>query len=316
MYYENIYDVMANTGERINTLIIPNNSRLKKHAWEILNKAGLNLDDAIEVESDIMKLKDLTLILKRGEDIPQLVMGYADKGEVVLGVTADDLYDEFKLRVPKNSLKIENTYDWFDKKARYFRPALCLINKSGKMEDIPLEAKIALNSKYVLTSYNYIRKSDLTQGINFTEKIYNGGTELTIAKSINDCCIDIVYAGDTIDEKGLKEIDIIRFSDLDVISPLKKDQSLFGKVMDKEYGQVKARKLNPTDSYTSKLLADPEELAKKLNQESYELIQAFFSRGNLVEETADIMYAISMLLTSSGITLDEIAKEMAKRQNT
>ena len=89
------------------------------------------MDDAKQAGRNKLKLGGLTLVLKRGEDIPQLVADYAAiRSEVVLGVTGDDLFDEFKFRVPKNTLRVDNTYDWFDENARYFRPTLCFINMS------------------------------------------------------------------------------------------------------------------------------------------------------------------------------------------
>jgi len=315
MYRENIYDVMNATGEKISTLVIPKNTGLRGYAWKVLKEAGLKLDDAKQVGKNKLKLGDLTLVLKRGEDIPQLVMDYLTRNsEVVLGVTGDDLYDEFRFRVSQNPLKIENTYDWFDENARYFRPTLCFINRTGNAEDVPLEARIAVNAKYEFTSSEYLRNSPLTKGRVFIKTSYSGDVEITVAEGTNDCCIDTVYSGKTLDENGLKVIQKIRFSDLVVISPLKRDESLFGKVMSKEYEQVKTKKEFPTDSYTSKLLADPEKVTRKANEELYELIQAFYGRGDFVGESADVMYAINLMLVSAGYSLNDIAKEMAKRQ--
>jgi len=226
MYRENIYDVMNATGEKISTLVIPKNTGLKGYAWQVLKEAGLKLDDAKQAGRNKLKLGGLTLVLKRGEDIPQLVADYAAiRSEVVLGVTGDDLFDEFKFRVPKNTLQVENTYDWFDENARYFRPTLCFINMTGNVEDVPLESRIAINGKYELTSRAYLRGSPLTQGKKFAETTYSGDIELTVAEGTNDCCIDTVYTRKTLDENGLKVIQKIRFSDLVVISPLKKKKA-------------------------------------------------------------------------------------------
>jgi len=221
MYRENIYDVIESTREIITTLIVPKNSGLKGYAWKVLKEAGLNLDDAEEVAENKLRVGDLNIILKRGEDIPQLVMDYATSlNQVVLGLTGDDLYDEFRFRVPQNPLRIENTYDWFDEDARYLRPTLCYINRTGSIDDVPLEARVALNSKYNYTGRDFLRKSPLTRERKFDVTIYNGDVEMTVAEGTNDCCIDTVYSGKTIDKNGLLVIDIIRFSDLVVISPL------------------------------------------------------------------------------------------------
>lgn len=233
MYRENVYEIIGSIGENVTTLVVPKNSGLKGYAWKVLKEAGLKLEDAEQMRDNKLKLGDLTLILKRGEDIPQLVMDYATtKGEVVLGLTGNDLFDEFRLRVPQNPLIVENTYDWFDdgsfngdgRGAKFYRPALCFINKTGRIDDVPLEARIALNAKYEFTSRNYITKSPKLKGRNFQEKIYYGDVELTVAEGLNDCCTDTVYSGETIDTYGLKIIEIIRFSDLVLISPLGKQK--------------------------------------------------------------------------------------------
>jgi len=314
MHQKNIYEVIEETGEKISTLVIPKNSGLKEYAWKVLKQACLDLDGAVEVEKNSLKVGGLTLIQRRGEDIPQVVVDYAiRRGEIVLGITGDDLFDEFCFRVPQNPLKIENTYDWFDEDAKYFRPALCFINRTGDIEDVPLESRIAMNSKYTSTSRDYLRNSSLTQDRSFEETVYNGNVEITVTEETNDCCIDMIYSGDTLKENGLKEMDIIRFSDLVVISALKRDESLFGKVMSKEW-TVMSRKKNPTDSYTSRLLGDPEKVARKGNEEMYELIQAFNGNGDFLEEYADVIYSLNLMLVSAGYSLDDIAKVMAKRQ--
>jgi len=221
MYQENIYEVIENTGENVSTLVIPKNTGLKGYAWKVLKQAGLDLNEAVEVVEDTLRVGDLTLIQKRGEDIPQLVVDYATRrGEAVLGITGDDLYDEFRLRFPDNPLRIENTYDWFDPNARYLRPAMCFINRSGSIGDVPLEARIGVNAKYVYTSRDYLTKSPLMQGRDFDVVIYNGGVEMTVADRTTDCAIDTVYSGKTLGKNGLSVVDIVRFSDLVVVSPL------------------------------------------------------------------------------------------------
>lgn len=325
MYRENIRDIIEQTGEKINTLVIPKNSGLKGYAWKALKEAGLDLDTAEQIAKNKLRLGDLTLVLKRGEDIPQLVVDYATKGKIVLGVTGDDLFDEFRLRRPNNPLKLENTYDWFDdrleengeRKAKFYRPALCFINQTGNLEDVPLVARIALNNKYAETSRLYLRKSPATRDRTFVGTLYSGDVEITVAEGINDCCIDTVYSGKTLTDNGLQIIGLpIRFSDLAVISALKSQESLLGKAMAREYTQVLGRVLTPTDSYTSKVLADPEKLVRKGVEEMLELALSVVGvgKGKPIGEAADAMYAFNMLIAKAGLTLDDIAREMIKRQ--
>ena len=147
MYHENIYRIIEATGKQINTIIIPKNTGLKGYAWKVLKKAGLNLEEAQKVSRTELRLGDLRLWLRRGEDIPQIVQDEKERGNAVLGVTGDDLYDEYRLRDPENTLKVENTYDWFDNDpktgAKYFRPALFMIGKSPETEKVPLEVRVS-----------------------------------------------------------------------------------------------------------------------------------------------------------------------------
>ena len=314
MYSENIYGIIEKTGEKVSTLVIPKNTGLKGYAWKVLGESGLNLDKAIEADKNKLTIDGLTLLLRRGEDIPQIVEDEFKKGNVVLGFTGDDLLDEYKLRNPANTLRIENTYDWFDESARFFRPTLCLIGKSEAIGDLPLEARIAINGKYEFTSRNYLRTEPLVRDKNFIPTIYSGDLESTVADGINDCCIDTVYSGASIGRNGLKIIQKIRFSDLAVISALKQDESLLGRAIMQEFAQMMQRLKNPNGSYTSNLLQDPEKITRKANEEMYELIQAFYGRGNPIGEAADVLYALTLMMASKRIIPDEIAREMLGRQ--
>ena len=243
MYRENIYDVINAVGEPISALVIPKNTGLKGYAWKVLKEAGLDLKKAQQLDKSTLKLGNLILWLRRGEDIPQIVADEFRNGRVVLGLTGYDLLDEYRLRNPDNTLKVENTYVWYVEEARFRRPALSLINITGQIKDVPLEAFVALNTKYEYNGRLYLSKSPLLISRKYQLKIYFGDLEDRVAKNAADCCIDTVYSGSTIDENGLKVIELIRFSDLVVISPLRKDSQglleklaveiIMGKVIDR-----------------------------------------------------------------------------------
>ena len=315
MYCENIYNIIKATGEKIYTLVVPKNNGLKGYAWKVMKEAGLNLAKAQESGKNRLKIGDLTILLRRGEDIPQIVVDEFERGNIILGLTGDDLYDEYRFRNPQNTLRIENTYDWFDESARFLRPTLCLINKTGKEEDIPLEARVAINGKYEYTGRNYLQTSPLFKGKTPSVKVYSGDVESKVKEKSSDCCIDTVYSGRTvIKQYRLKIVQKIRFSDLVVISPLKTEESPIGRAINREYQQILNRKKNPTESQTSRMLQEPEKISRKLNEETYELVQAFYGRGKFIPESADVAYSLMLMLVSKGVTLEELAVEMAKRQ--
>ena len=246
MYRENIYDVINATGERVSALLVPINRRLKAYTWKVLGEAGLKMDEAKQIAEDTLEVGGLKLVLRRGENIPQAIVEFARKGEVVLGITGDELYDEKRLQRPNSILRVENTYDWFDEAAKFYRPALCLFNRTGNAGDIPRlknwnsssilnSPKLptaALNEKYLETSKNYLQKSPLTGDIKMWRSMIEGGSNMESYVKRDgkrrgaDCGIDIVYTGKTLKELGLKIVDIVRFSDLVVVSPLRNGPTL------------------------------------------------------------------------------------------
>ena len=71
------------------------------------------------------------------------------------------------------------------------------------------------------------------------------------------------------------------------------------------------------DSYSNFLLkSGPKKIAQKIGEESNELIVDYLkgSKRRIVEETADLIYHIILLLYSKNITINEIQKELKKRR--
>ena len=218
MYRERIVSFYPFGGD--NVLVIPKNTGLKGYAWKVLEEAGLNTRKWDTSVDTIVQDNWLKILLRRGEDIPQVVLDENAMGRTVIGLTGDDLFDEYRMRKSEHGLRALNTYDWFDTEARFLRPALCLINKSGDMNDVPLDAKVALNGKYELTGRNYLANDQKMEGRAFTVTTLHGDLEDTVARGPYDCCIDAVYSGRSIDKRNLKVADIIRFSDLVLITPV------------------------------------------------------------------------------------------------
>ena len=70
-------------------------------------------------------------------------------------------------------------------------------------------------------------------------------------------------------------------------------------------------------SYTNKLLElGPNKIAQKFGEESAELIIDYLkgSKKRTIEEAADVIYHLIVLLKSKKITLNEINKELEKRK--
>ena len=69
-------------------------------------------------------------------------------------------------------------------------------------------------------------------------------------------------------------------------------------------------------SYTSFLIKNPELLAKKIGEESSELIIDFIknNKEGTIKESADLIYHILVIWVSLGIDPEEIWKELSSRK--
>lgn len=83
------------------------------------------------------------------------------------------------------------------------------------------------------------------------------------------------------------------------------------------YEIVKDRKENPVDgSYTNRLLKDGyERIAQKVGEEAVEVIIAAGKQGRqrVIEESADLLYHLLVLLVNQEIGLKEVEAELEKR---
>ena len=81
---------------------------------------------------------------------------------------------------------------------------------------------------------------------------------------------------------------------------------------------LQQRKLDPpAGSYTARLLAAGEdEIIKKVGEEVVEVILAAKGQGNarLVEETADLLYHVLVLLVARDVQWQSVLEELARRR--
>ena len=73
---------------------------------------------------------------------------------------------------------------------------------------------------------------------------------------------------------------------------------------------------DPKDSYTARLLAEgPQRIAQKLGEEGVELALAAVARDKegCVEETADLLYHLTVLMQARGFGWDEVARVLQAR---
>lgn len=89
-------------------------------------------------------------------------------------------------------------------------------------------------------------------------------------------------------------------------------------VIDELEGILRERRGRPTaESYTARLLAAGEdEIVKKIGEEAVEVILAVKGQGNVrvVEETADLIYHLLVLLVSRDLSWEDIRHELGCRR--
>jgi len=91
----------------------------------------------------------------------------------------------------------------------------------------------------------------------------------------------------------------------------------FGEVVERLAAVIESRRsADPATSWSAKLLADPRLAAKKLAEEAVEtaLAAAVEDRGALVAESADLIYHWLALLAAAGVSVDEVAAELERRE--
>lgn len=88
-------------------------------------------------------------------------------------------------------------------------------------------------------------------------------------------------------------------------------------MLQKLFNIIADRNANPVEgSYTNNLLdAGYERTAQKVGEEAVELIIAAGKQGNqrTIEETADLIYHVFVLLVQQGISLSDVERELESR---
>ena len=76
------------------------------------------------------------------------------------------------------------------------------------------------------------------------------------------------------------------------------------------------KKISEKQSYTSHLIKNPELLAKKIGEESSELIIDFIKKNKqgAIKESADLIYHVLVIWVSLGINPEEIWSELSSRK--
>jgi phosphoribosyl-ATP pyrophosphohydrolase len=94
--------------------------------------------------------------------------------------------------------------------------------------------------------------------------------------------------------------------------------SRIGRVIDELFAVIESRRdADPETSYTARLLGGPEDkLLKKIGEEATEVVMAAKDHdpSQVRYEAADLLYHLFVVLAREGVTLDEVADELAGRR--
>jgi ATP phosphoribosyltransferase len=159
--------------------------------------------------------------LVRGEDVPAIANALALLGRRVVGLTGDDLLNEWLAAGNKLAPQVTRaTRPWTDPAALFGSPALCLMGAPNR----PLSSgkRVAICNKYRNLAECYLRSVEVRAGA--IERVYiSGALENVQLLGLADFIIDIVVTGATAREAGLVVHDILVRSALAVLTTVPLD---------------------------------------------------------------------------------------------
>ena len=79
---------------------------------------------------------------------------------------------------------------------------------------------------------------------------------------------------------------------------------------------LKKKKFNKEISYTSNLLSNKNLLARKIGEESLEIILEYLNnnKDNIIKESADLLYHLSVLWISANVKPSDVWNELENRR--
>jgi phosphoribosyl-ATP pyrophosphohydrolase len=95
--------------------------------------------------------------------------------------------------------------------------------------------------------------------------------------------------------------------------------SRFAEIVERLAAVIESRRgADPAQSWSAKLLADPDLAAKKLGEEAIETALAAVKgdKNALAAESADLIFHWLALLAASGVSLDDVAAVLEAREGT
>ena len=189
-------------------IVVPNNKSLANYVDITLQYLGNPSKDRV--------------VVSRGEDVPFIIEELSQNGKRIIGLTGRDLFKEYELSKDNTNIVVLKTINWDDQNAMFGKPVLCLLGPKGKkLEDLPKNLRVSINSKYKNLAKKYLNILE-DKGYRFAKIYLSGSTESAYCNGISDLVIDIVYTGSSMKNANLEVYDKIFESDF-VILGVKND---------------------------------------------------------------------------------------------
>lgn len=266
-------------------------------------------EKAFNQANEYLKEFNCEKLFFRGEDIPALVEEFNKQGVKTIGLTGNDLFQEY-LSKNQSNLSVLKTIEWKDENFLFKKPNLCLLGKKELTEN-KKTLEIIINRKYEELSKIFLEKLS-RNCFEFNTKTFNGNTELAVSQGLADYCVEIVCSGKTLKETGLMVLDRFFESDLVIIGVNEKQTGFLEELYKTILQRIES---NNCDSFTAKI-AQKKLVLKKFNEECFELVQASIenNKTKIVWETADVLYFLTVLLAEKKIKFQEIWNELNRRK--
>jgi len=189
-------------------IVVPNNKSLANYVDITLQYLGNPSKDRV--------------VVSRGEDVPFIIEELSQNGKRIIGLTGRDLFKEYELSKYNTNIVVLKTINWDDQNAMFGKPVLCLLGPKGKkLEDLPKNLRVSINSKYKNLAKKYLNILE-DKGYRFAKIYLSGSTESAYCNGISDLVIDIIYTGSSMKNANLEVYDKIFESDF-VILGVKND---------------------------------------------------------------------------------------------
>lgn len=168
-------------------LVLPK-GRLLKEIKILLQDIGISFDDSSRKLVMETSIKNLKVAILRSWDIPKFV----NKGIADVGFVGKDVLNELE--------EEENFYEYLDLKMGKCRLSLASLEKKGFSNKPIVATKYPISTKTFFAS-----KMQNVEIINL-----KGAIEIAPILGLSDYIVDLVQTGKTLEENGLKELEVIK----------------------------------------------------------------------------------------------------------